>query len=438
MNIQEILYKSAKYPGYDFDNLTIGVLGGHSALEMCRGAKDLGFRTVVVAQKGREKTFTEGYKTRTVAGREIGCVDEVILVDHFSDILKPEIQEQLRELNTIFVHNRYFWVYFDDFSKVENDFHVPIFGTRELLKLEERDIKPNQYDLLQWAGIRIPKMFEIPKLKIIQHFVGHEEKLESTRIEFSLKNEHVFSPGGQNKQIDRIRELAEKKQKEGEKVFLMDCLTLTKVCNAQRTYERENFVASSWEEWLQIANEKLACGEIKVEDLQQAVIEEFILGAQVNFNYFYSPLTDSLELMGTDTRRQTNLDGWLRLPAREQMKIPQDVAPKHIETGHIAVTVKESLVEKALVAGRAFVEATKKHAAPGIIGPFALQGAIETDGKKEEFVVFDVSLRIPGSPGIGATPYSAYLYGESVSMGKRSAMEIRQAIAEGKIEEILT
>lgn len=432
MDIKKIL------KDYDLNNLTIGVLGGHSALDVCRGAKDMGFRTLAVAQKGREKTFTEGYKTRKVAGREIGCVDEVILVDHFSDILKPEVQEQLRKLNTIFVHNRYFWVYFNDFSKVEKEFFVPIFGTRELLKLEERDIKPNQYDLLQWAGIRIPKMFKIPDME-----------WDGTRIQFSNPEQQIIAFGEESEELTRYLKFKDKQspgkdfisaaflpQEEG--VFFMNELTLTKISNATRTYERENFIASDWAEWAQIASLKIQEGEIKFEDLQQAVIEEFILGAQVNFNYFYSPITDSLELMGTDTRRQTNLDGLLRLPAREQEKLPKGFAPHHIETGHIAVTVKESLVEKALVAGRAFVEATKKHAAPGIIGPFALQGAIETDGKKEEFVVFDVSLRIPGSPGIGATPYSAYLYGESVSMGKRSAMEIRHALSEGKLEEILT
>lgn len=434
MDIKKIL------KDYDLNNLTIGVLGGHSALDVCRGAKDMGFRTLAVAQKGREKTFTEGYKTRKVAGREIGCVDEVILVDHFSDILKPEVQEQLRKLNTIFVHNRYFWVYFNDFSKVEKEFFVPIFGTRELLKLEERDIKPNQYDLLEWAGIRIPKMFKIPELKREMEFdqeafdlLGCDDPKEAMFPVIKFANKKQFICDAHTP----IEDYA-KHEENNIEYFYMDCLTLTKICNAERTYERENFVASNWEEWRQIATQKLQAGEIKFEDLKEAVIEEFILGAQVNFNYFYSPITDSLELMGTDTRRQTNLDGWLRLPAREQMKIPQDVAPKHIETGHIAVTVKESLVEKALVAGRAFVEATKKHAHPGIIGPFALQGAIETDGKKEEFVVFDVSLRIPGSPGIGATPYSAYLYGESVSMGKRSAMEIKHALSEGRLEEILT
>ena len=143
---------------YDQRNLTIGVLGGHSALDVCRGAKKYGFRTIAVCQKGREKTYTKYYKTRK-DGR--GCVDETIVLDRFADITRSKVQEELRSKNTIFIHNRYFWVYFD-FSDIENNFSVPIFGSRGMLKLEERDVPKNQYYLLEKAGIRFPKIFKSP------------------------------------------------------------------------------------------------------------------------------------------------------------------------------------------------------------------------------------------------------------------------------------
>jgi len=367
--------------GYDLENLAIASLGGHSALETSLGAKRQGLKSVVVAKRGREKTYSEFLKFDPKT--ETGVVDEVILVDEFADILKPEIQEQLRKLNVLFVHSRYFWVYFDDFAKVENDFHVPILGTRELLRLEERDEKPNQYDVLEAAKIRIPKIFKSAE------------------------------------EIDR--------------------LTLTKIPNATRTFERENFFASSKVEWERTIAEKLAAGQISQEGIAKAVIEEFILGAPINFNFFYSPLSNRLELLGTDTRRQTNLDGWLRLPANEQMKLSAaGILPSHIETGHIAATVKESLLEKAFEAGSRFVEICKKYNPKGIVGPFALQGAIETDGKKEELVVFDVSFRMPGSPGIAATPYSSYLFGRPVAMGERIAMEVNAARMSGRLGEIIS
>jgi len=363
--------------GYETDKLTIGVLGGHSALDVCAGAKKYGFNTVAVCQKGREKTYEKYYKTRN--GK--GCIDHVIVVDKFADITKESVQDELRLLNTIFIHNRYFWVYCN-FEEIENDFHVPIYGTRELLKLEERDIEKNQYWLLEQAGIRIPKIFNSPS------------------------------------EIDR--------------------LVIVKVNEAIRGYERAFFFAKDEQTFKQEAEKRIKDGLITKEGLDKAIIEEFILGAQVNFNYFYSPITNELELMGTDTRRQTNLDGFLRLPANQQLAIVDHAEPTLVETGHITVTIKESLIEKAYAAGEAFVKTTQKYAEPGIIGPFALQGAIAQEKGKEEIVIFDVSMRIPGSPGTAYTPYTNYMYGRDLSFGERIAMEITEARDNKKLEQILT
>jgi 5-formaminoimidazole-4-carboxamide-1-(beta)-D-ribofuranosyl 5'-monophosphate synthetase len=167
-------------------------------------------------------------------------------------------------------------------------------------------------------------------------------------------------------------------------------------------------------------------------------MEEFVVGAAVNFNFFYSPLTHELELMGTDTRRQTNLDGFLRMTAPQQVQALEHVDLKMIETGHIACTIKESLVEKALELGERFVKATQEYDGRGIIGPFALQGAVVAEDGREDIVIFDVSLRIPGSPGTIATPYSGYLYGSSMSVGERIALEIRRAREEDRLAEIVT
>ena len=141
--------------GYDLQHITVGVLGGHSALDVCHGAKQFGFDTVCVAREGREKTFEKYYKTRG----ELGCIDQVIVKDSFEHAIDEDVQSKLKELNTIFVHNRYFWVYFSDFSRVEDDFAIPIFGSRTLLKIEERDQPYNQYHILQDAGIRTTQIF---------------------------------------------------------------------------------------------------------------------------------------------------------------------------------------------------------------------------------------------------------------------------------------
>jgi 5-formaminoimidazole-4-carboxamide-1-(beta)-D-ribofuranosyl 5'-monophosphate synthetase len=114
------------------------------------------------------------------------------------------------------------------------------------------------------------------------------------------------------------------------------------------------------------------------------------------------------------------------------------VQPKYIENGHQAVTIKESLLGQAYEAGENFVRATQLHYKPGIIGPFALQGAVTAGPPKEEFKVFDVSMRIPGSPGTAFTPYSGYMYGESMSTGRRLARELRLALDTDRLPELLT
>lgn len=373
ISLPEVLKK------YNLSQITIGVLGGHSALEVCEGAKKLGFQTVVVAQKGREKTYEKYYKTRE-GGK--GCVDHIILLDKFADIVKPEVQEELRGLNTIFVHNRYFWVYCD-WNAIANDFNVPIYGTRHMVRLEERDVENNQYFLLEKAGIRLPKM--------------------------------IASPAEINGPV------------------------IVKVNEATRTYERAFFVAVSPEDYKEKSDRMLQSGQITQEGLDKAVIEEFIIGAQVNLNYFYSPLTGELELMGTDMRRQTSMDGFLRLNAQVQNELlAGGYQPSMVETGHVSVTMKESLLEKAFDIGEKFVKATQEFAKPGIIGPFALQGAVAAENGREEFVIFDVSMRIPGSPGTRFTPYTSYLWGHPVSYGERIAMELKEAMAANRLLEILT
>lgn len=377
--------------GYDFNALTFGSLGGHSALDVCHGAKFYGFNTLVVAKKGREKTYSSYYHSRPtpnpIPTPSIGCVDDVIVVNEFEDVLKKEVQEQLRERNTIFVHNRYFWVYFKDFTKVESQFHVPIFGSRSLLRLEERSESYSQYHLLHDAGIRTPKIFE------------------------------------KHSDIDR--------------------LCIVKANEGKRGYERAFFLVRSPGEWEEQGSRLEKEGRI-ASHWRKAPIEEFILGAPVNFNFFYSPLSGELELLGTDTRRQTNLDGILRLPGRDQEYVLENTPLTMVETGHIACTVKESLLEKAFDIGERFVRALQKlpkkidPSGKGIIGPFALQGAVVAEEGREDIVIFDVSFRMPGSPSISATPYSGYLYGHSMSMGERIGMELRRAVEEGRVEEVVT
>lgn len=358
----------------------VATLGSHSALDVCHGAKKEGFRTTVVAQKDRDKTYCDYYKTRKRAGKEVGCVDNVILLSKFVDLIEPKNIKQLQDENAIFVPNRSFAVYLG-YKNIEKKFNIPVFGNRRLLRAEEREEARNQHYLMKKGGI--------------------------------IQPEKVSSP----EKIDR--------------------LVIVKAKEAARSYERAFFLAGSYNEYTEKSEALVKDGKIKREDLKLATIEEFIVGAQFNFNFFYSPLENELELLGIDTRRQTNLDGVLRLPAKEQLSI-SNLKVNNIEVGHIACTVRESLLENVFEKAKRLVEVCRREFYPGIIGPFALQGAIADSNNKEEFYCFDISFRIPGSPGTAYTPYSGYLFRENLSYGRRIAMEIKQAIKNKKLDKITT
>jgi 5-formaminoimidazole-4-carboxamide-1-(beta)-D-ribofuranosyl 5'-monophosphate synthetase len=362
----------------------ISTLGSHSALDVCEGAKSEGFGTVVVAQKGREKTYLGPYRSRTrgagTGRREVGVVDELLLLERFSQMTEKGSLDFLRKRNSVFVPNRSFAVYVG-YDAIEKDFDIPVFGNKHLLRAEERDAPKNQYHLMEKAGIRTPKKFRGPE------------------------------------SIDR--------------------LSIVKVSEAERSYERAFFLARSPEEYVERSEAMMKEGRIRPSDLARATIEEYIVGAHFNLNFFYSPVHEELELLGVDTRRQTDIDGFLRMPADVQLELLRMRQPSTIEVGHIACTLRESLLEQAFDIGERFVHAVQKEYKDGIIGPFALQGAF-VEEKGEKFVCFDISLRMPGSPGTRFTPYSGYLFRESVSFGRRIAMEVKEAEEKGMVDEVTT
>jgi len=147
-------------------------------------------------------------------------------------------------------------------------------------------------------------------------------------------------------------------------------------------------------------------------------------------------LLGELELSGTDTRRQTNLEGFRNLPPHA-LDAVRGIGMRLEEAGHVAATILESMLEPAFAMGERFVAAAAESCPPGVIGPFALQCIIAA-GPPKELVCYDVSLRIPGSPGTRYTPYSAYRWGRDVSVGERIAMEVVMARDTDRLEAVLT
>ena len=81
---------------YHDKDITIGVLGSHSALEMGHGARQEGFEVAVICQRGREKTYTKHYKN---------LFDHVLILDKFMDEYRkapPHKKRGYKDLHSMF------------------------------------------------------------------------------------------------------------------------------------------------------------------------------------------------------------------------------------------------------------------------------------------------------------------------------------------------
>jgi 5-formaminoimidazole-4-carboxamide-1-(beta)-D-ribofuranosyl 5'-monophosphate synthetase len=376
-------YVARALDAYDLLRLTLCSIGSHSALEVASGARAQGLRNLIVTAKGREKTYARYFfRDESPVGR--GCVDGVLELQNFPEILNEDVQRRLFEQNVIFVANRSFEVYLHqrfEYDEIERRMLVPFFGNRHLLRAEEREPgSTDQYALMRAAAIRHPRRFQSPD------------------------------------EIDR--------------------LVMVKAPHARVSFERAFFLASSPEEYRATADHLMNEGILSATGLAAARIEEYVLGPSVNLNFFYSPILGELELSGTDTRRQTNLEGFRSVPPAA-LEAVRGITMRLEEAGHIATTVVESMLEPAFEMGERFVAAAREAQPPGVIGPFALQ-CIVAAGPPKELVCYDVSLRVPGSPGTRFTPYSAYRWGRDVSVGERIAMEVVMARDTKRLQDVLT
>ena len=373
--------------GYDGRNVAVGVVGSHSAIDVLDGAAQEGIRSVAVLQKGRDAVYARYLrKTGMTGGRtRRGIVDDTMTLRKFSDVLAEDNMKKLRDKCVLFVPNRSFTSYCS-ISGIEDNFSVPLFGSRSMLRSEEREEKENYYALLEKAGLPYPEKIDAPA---------------------DIK-----------------------------------CLSIVKLHHAKKKLERGFFTASSPEEYERKSRALLRSGVIDAKTLAGARVERYVIGPVFNLDFFYSPLEDEgekLELLGIDWRFESSLDGHVRLPADQQLSLRDEQRiPEYTVVGHNSATLRESLLDTAFELGEKYVSAARKHYPPGIIGPFTLQTCVDKD---MDFYIYDVAPRIGGGTNAhiwSGHPYGNLLYNTNVSTGRRIAMEIRRAAAEGILSEIVT
>jgi 5-formaminoimidazole-4-carboxamide-1-(beta)-D-ribofuranosyl 5'-monophosphate synthetase len=369
--------------GYDLKDLRIGMIASHSALDTADGAVEENFRTLAVCQEGREKPYVKYFRAdRDKKGKIVtGMIDEVMMLKKFPEILEQENQEILREKNTLFVPNRSFTSYCG-IEAVEDQFMLPLLGSRNLLRSEERGDKRDYYWLLEKAGLPFP------------------EPIEAEDI---------------------------------------NQLVMVKLPHAVKTLERGFFTAASYEEYCQKADLLLRQNVIDQDGIELARIERYIIGPVFNLDYFYSPITKRIELIGIDWRFETSLDGHCRLPAPQQLTLNErQINPEYTVCGHNSATLRESLLEKAFALAEKYVEATQEYYDPGIIGPFCLQTCVDKD---LNFFIYDVAPRIGGGTNVHMAvghPYGNALWRTNMSTGRRLAREVRVALENDCLDKIVT
>ena len=164
-------------------------------------------------------------------------------------------------------------------------------------------------------------------------------------------------------------------------------------------------------------------------------IQEYAAGVLAYLQFFYSPLTGELEFFGADQRHESDIEGLGRIPAEQQMKSTK--VPSFNVIGNSPLVLRESLLDEVYTMGENFVEAAKRVVAPGMNGPFCIEGVYDENAK---FTSFEFSARIVAGSNIymDGSPYYSLLFNENMSMGKRIAREVKIATEKNQLDKITT
>ncbi|MCS7129985.1 MAG: formate--phosphoribosylaminoimidazolecarboxamide ligase [Archaeoglobaceae archaeon] len=308
-------------------------------------------------------------KGESAVYRNFGVANRIIEVEKFEELLRDDIQDFLRRENAILIPHGSFNAYIGKLDALE----VPIFGNRKLMEYETS--REKQREWLKKANVRIPKEFK-----------SFEE-------------------------IDRL------------------CIVKYQGAKGGRGY----FLVSSPQDFVRKAEKMIKNGLVSKKDLENAEIQEYVIGTNVYFSFFYSPVNDRIELIAID-RRYEHIDSIGRIPAEEQLKLSME--PTYTIIGNFPIVIRESLLSQAFETAERIVEVSKEIAYPGMVGAFCIETIFN---EKAELIVFEISARIVAGTNVGipSSPYSYILFGENMYMGRRIAREIRIAKEKGMLEELI-
>jgi 5-formaminoimidazole-4-carboxamide-1-(beta)-D-ribofuranosyl 5'-monophosphate synthetase len=299
------------------------------------------------------------------------------MVERFKDILRPEFQARLVEENAVVIPHGSFVEYVGA-QEILDRFEVPMFGNRASL-LWETD-RGRQREWLESADLKMPREYR-----------------DASEIDGQVFVKFSGAKGG-----------------------------------------RGFFVATSHDDFRRKLEERVRRGIVKAEDAENVAIQEFVVGVRYYPHYFASPLErrglpvkdGSLELLSMDKRIEPIDESYRGLP-----DIPEEFFDYTV-TGNQPVIVRESLLTDVLRMGARTVERSMELFPPGMIGPFSLETIYSPI---RGFTVFEISARIVAGTNLYpmGSPYSAYLYGEPMSTGRRIARELKLGLERDELDKIV-
>ena len=95
----------------------IATIASHSALQILKGAKQEGFKTIAICLKGREKPYIS-----------YGVADRIITISDYSEI--PKIEDELLKENAILVPHASLVAYLG--SKAVENLRIPYYGNKKI------------------------------------------------------------------------------------------------------------------------------------------------------------------------------------------------------------------------------------------------------------------------------------------------------------------
>jgi len=135
--------------GFNKKKITIATIGSHSALQILKGAKDEGFKTLVICKRGQEVVY-----------QHFNMGDDMVTIDDYKEILDEDFQNKLLEKNVILIPHGSFVEYVGA-KNIEDKVYLPMFGNRMVLQWESDREKQRQ--LLIKSGIKMPKKYSSPE-----------------------------------------------------------------------------------------------------------------------------------------------------------------------------------------------------------------------------------------------------------------------------------